>query len=76
MPEGDFGSDVEGIKPILFDVGKGERKMEEALDYCRKELADKGLILYDLKVPPQINKTISDGGITVDFWIIKVHTSN
>ena len=22
------------------------------------------------------NKTISDGGITVDFWIIKVHTSN
>ena len=24
----------------------------------------------------QNNKTISDGGITVDFWIIKVHTSN
>ena len=24
----------------------------------------------------EINKTISDGGITVDFWIIKVHTSN
>ena len=23
-----------------------------------------------------INKTISDGGITVDFWIIKVYTSN
>ena len=23
-----------------------------------------------------INKTISDGGITVDFWIVKVHTSN
>ena len=22
------------------------------------------------------NKTISDGGITIDFWIIKVHTSN
>ena len=22
------------------------------------------------------NKTISDGGITVDFWCIKVHTSN
>ena len=21
-------------------------------------------------------KTISDGGITVDFWFIKVHTSN
>ena len=23
-----------------------------------------------------LDKTISDGGITVDFWIIKVHTSN
>ena len=22
------------------------------------------------------NKTISDGGITVDFWFIKIHTSN
>ena len=22
------------------------------------------------------NKTISDGGITVDFWFIKVYTSN
>ena len=22
------------------------------------------------------NKAIRDGGITVDFWIIKVHTSN
>ena len=22
------------------------------------------------------NKTISDGGITVDFWITQVHTSN
>ena len=24
----------------------------------------------------RLNKTISDGGITVDFWFIKVHTSN
>ena len=23
-----------------------------------------------------LNKTIRDGGITVDFWIVKVHTSN
>ena len=23
-----------------------------------------------------LNKTISEGGTTVDFWIIKVHTSN
>ena len=24
----------------------------------------------------KVNKTIGDEGITVDFWIIKVHTSN
>ena len=28
------------------------------------------------KVLSSFNKTISDGGITVDFWFIKVHTSN
>ena len=26
--------------------------------------------------PDGDNKTIGDEGITVDFWIIKVHTSN
>ena len=31
VPEGDFGSDVEGTKPIVFAVGKDKRKMEEAL---------------------------------------------
>ena len=48
------------------------------------------LWLNDLPIPPKqsintntkkitkakLNKTIEDGGITVDFWIIKVHTSN
>ena len=29
--------------------------------------------LFDLHV---LKKTIQDGGITVDFWIMKVHTSN
>ena len=27
-------------------------------------------------VIPVLNKTTVDGGIAVDFWIIKVHTSN
>ena len=27
-------------------------------------------------IEKKVNKTISDGGITVDFSIIKVHTSN
>merc|ERR1712218_468596 len=51
VPEGDFGSDVEGSKPIYFDVGKDERKMEEALKHCRKRLGDNATILYDANLP-------------------------
>merc|ERR1719278_363055 len=51
VPEGDFGSDVEGTKPIFFDVGKDERKMEEALKHCRKRLEDNATILYDNGLP-------------------------
>ena len=29
--EGEYGSDVEGVKPNLFDVGKDERKMETVM---------------------------------------------
>ena len=58
VPEGDFGTDVEGIKPILFYFGNDERKMEEALGYCRKELANKGTILYDLEIPTQLKKIV------------------
>merc|ERR1719209_1955982 len=47
VPEGDFGSDVEGIKPIFFDVGNDERKMEEALKHCRMHLGDNATIIYD-----------------------------
>ena len=46
VPEGDFGSDVEGIKPIFFDVGKDERKMAQALEHCRKHLGDNATIIY------------------------------
>merc|ERR1712218_8430 len=51
VPEGDFGSDVEGTKPIFFDVGKDEIKMEEALKHCRKRLGDNATILYDANLP-------------------------
>merc|ERR1719222_663121 len=47
VPEGDFGSDVEGTKPIVFDVGKDERKMAEALEECHKQLGDNATLLYD-----------------------------
>ena len=39
----------------------------------------KGHTLYPRKMRKALgnnNKTISDGGITVDFWFIKIHTSN
>ena len=32
--EGEFGSDVEGTKPIFFDVSKEERIINEALGQC------------------------------------------
>ena len=32
--------------------------------------------LFGIGFDAVVNKTISDGGITVDFWIFKVHTSN
>ena len=61
IPEGDFGSDVEGFKPIFFDVGKDERKMEEALEYCRKNLGDNATILYRF-VPYSIEKMVKEQG--------------
>ena len=44
VPEGDFGSDVEGTKPIIFDVDSDDRKMEEALEECHK----RNTILYEV----------------------------
>ena len=43
LPEGEFGSDVEGTKPIFFEVGKDERKLKEALAYSFKHLGDNGV---------------------------------
>ena len=46
VPEGDFGSDVEGTKPTVYDVGTDERKLKAALKHCRKQLGDNATILY------------------------------
>ena len=43
----------------------------EALDVIRSRGTNRGVVST-----PEENKTISDGGITVDFSIIKVPTSN
>ena len=34
------------------------------------------MMMMIMMMKVMINKTISDGGIIVDFWFIKVHTSN
>ena len=38
VPEGDIGSGVQGTKPMFFDVGRDEKQVKRALEYCRKHL--------------------------------------
>merc|ERR1712130_659835 len=47
VPEGEFGSDVEGKKPIVFDVGKDEVKLREALQRSRDLFGNDATLLYD-----------------------------
>ena len=47
LPDEDYGSDVQGIKPIFFDVGGDQRKMQEALEHCHSCFGDDVTILYD-----------------------------
>merc|ERR1711971_513517 len=62
VPVGDFGSDVEGIKPIFFDVGNDERKMKEALEHCHKYLGDNATILYSNALPDSMMKMVKEQG--------------
>ena len=62
VPEGDFGSDVEGTKPIFYDVGVDERKMKEALDHCKKHLGNDATILHDQFIPDSIEKMVKEQG--------------
>ena len=56
VPEGEFGSDVEGKKPIVFDVGKDEVKLREALQRSRDLFGDDATLLYDLFLPSSMIK--------------------
>ena len=66
IPEESFGSDVEGTKPILFEVGYDERKMKAALDHCRKLLGDDVTILYDKWLPYSFKNMVKDQGREVE----------
>ena len=48
VSDGEFGSDVEGKKPIVFDVGKDEVKLREALQRSRDLFGNNATLLYDL----------------------------
>ena len=49
---------------------------EEQSSFNAKEVIQRNLFLAIAPYWWSEYKTISDGGITVDFWIIKVYTSN
>ena len=56
VPEGEFGSDVEGKKPIVFDVGKDEVKLREALQRSRDLIGDDATLLYDYPLPSSMKE--------------------
>ena len=60
--EGDFGSDVEGSKPTLFDVGKNKNMMEKVLAESRKLLGDNVTILYGDFLPQAIFRMVMKQG--------------
>ena len=62
VPEGDFGSDVEGIKPLFFDIGRDPTKMMEALKRCREKLGDNVTLLYGDDLPYSIETWIKNLG--------------
>ena len=45
--EGEFGSDVEGKKPIAFDIGADEDKLKTALQRSQELLGNDATLLYD-----------------------------
>ena len=61
VPEGEIGSDVEGTKPIFFDVSRDERKMREALKHCRNCMGDNVTILYN-GLPGSMERLVKEQG--------------
>ena len=60
IPEGDLGTDVQGIKPILYDVGKDESKMVKVIELCFKGFGRNFTVLHDIVIPPSI-ENITEG---------------
>ena len=47
FPEGEFGSDVEGYKPILFDIGHDNDMLKDALSFCQQLLGNNVTMLHN-----------------------------
>merc|ERR1711936_1083514 len=62
VPEGEFGSDVEGKKPIVFDVGKDEVKLREALQRSRDLFGDDATLLYGGFLPSSMREICKSNG--------------
>merc|ERR1712062_671696 len=56
------GSDVEGKKPILFDIGKDEIKLREALQRSRDLIGDDATLLYDPFLPSSMEEICKSTG--------------
>ena len=50
VPEGEFGSDVEGKKPTVFDFGADEVELKKSLQ-SRERMGDEATLLYDMDLP-------------------------
>ena len=59
VPAGEVGSDVEGTKPVFFDVGVDEKRMEMALAHCHTYLGDNVTLLHCVS-HPAINRIVSN----------------
>merc|ERR1719305_1186252 len=62
VPEGEFGSDVEGKKPIVFDVGKDEVKLREALQRSRDLFGDDATLIFEHNLPSLMREICSSNG--------------
>ena len=62
VPEKEFGSDVEGKKPIVFDVGKSKVKLRDALQRSRDLFGDDATLLYDGFLPSSMREICQMNG--------------
>ena len=62
VPEGEFGSDVEGKKPIVFDVGKDDVKLSEALQRSHNMFGNDATLLYQTFLPSSMKEICKSNG--------------